>query len=218
MRSRRGGRPSLAGLLTIVIVLLATACGITTDGAPRDVEENQRELLIETRSENEPRAGNSAKIYFLAPAEQGRTSKLRAVGRDVSADAESVLTALFDGLTAEEQALGLRTAIPAGTRLNGARFLDANTLAVDVSPEFLGASGEGLTDAVAQIVFSANEVDNEAAVLLSVDGQQTEWPTGTGSLESRALTAFDYPERNPTSQPDFPSLPSPQARVVSSDG
>ena len=212
----RGARIVRVAALTVV-ALGATACGISADGAPRDIESDQQQSLVETRSANTPRPGTAAEIYLVSPSEQGRSAKLRAVGRDVNADPESVLTALLDGLTPEEQDERLRTAIPAGTRLNSAEYVDSNTLVVDVSSEFFGASGEVLTDAVAQIVFSAYGLDKDVAVRLSVDGEQREWPTGDGSLVSRDLTVFDYPELNPTSQPDYPSLPSPQAKAISSE-
>ena len=160
---------------------------------------------------NQPRPGTTARIFLLAPAEQGRTTKVRAVGRDVPSDFTEVLTALLDGLTPEDQDDRLRTAIPSGTQLHSATLVDARTLAVDLSAEFFGASGEVLTDAVAQIVFTAQGVNNEMTVMLSVDGVAQEWPTGSGSLVSRPLSVFDYPDWNPSSQPDYPSLPSRSA-------
>ena len=55
-------------------------------------------------------------------------------------------------------------------------------------------------------------------VVLSVDGMAQEWPTGSGSLVSRPLSVFDYPDRNPSSQPDYPSLPSRSADAEAPPG
>jgi spore germination protein GerM len=204
------------GLALLGVLGVLGGCGIDADGTPHDIRPDQLRPLIETPSANEPRPGTTARIFLLAPAEQDVTTKLRVVGRDVPADPTAVLTTLFDGLTPDEQNEGLRTAIPPATRLLSARFLDERTLAVDLSPDFFGVSGEALTDAVAQVVFTCAGVDNELSVLLSVAGEAQEWPTGSGLLVSRPLTVFDYPDRNPTSQPDYPALPSPGAKIIAS--
>ncbi len=199
-------RGTVLWLVTVLVVL--GACGINADRTPREITADQRQSLIDDPPVNPARPGTSARIFLLAPTEQGRTTKVRAVGRDVPSDFTEVLTALLDGLTQEDQDDGLRTAIPSGTQLRSATLVDARTLAVDLSEEFFGASGEVLTDAVAQIVFTVQGVNSEMTVMLSVDGVAQEWPTGSGSLVSSPLSVFDYPDRNPTSQPDYPSLPS----------
>ena len=206
-----------AVLRLVAVVALVAGCGINADRAAREISADQRQSLIDTLSANEPRPGTTARIFLLAPTEQGRTTKLRAVGRAVAPDPTEVLTALLDGLSQEDQDDRLRTAIPSGTRLLSAELIDAHTLAVDLSSEFFGASGEVLTDAVAQIVFTAHGVNNLMNVVLSVEGIAQEWPTGNGSLESQPLSVFDYPDRNPSSQPDYPSLPSPGAEAEPPD-
>ncbi len=50
---------------------------------------------------------------------------------------------------------------------------------------------------------------------LLVDGEQREWPRSDGSQTADPLTRFDYPERNPTSQPDYPAVPSPDPLATS---
>ncbi len=82
-------------------------------------------------------------------------------------------------------------------------------LVVNVSAPILQATGDALIDAVAQIVFTATELNGVSGVRLLVDGEQREWPRGDGSQTAAPLTRFDYPERNPTSQPDYPAVPSP---------
>lgn len=204
----------LAAALTGVL----SGCGISADRSPHVVDADQRKPLIEEVSTaGAPRPGTSARIYFLSSSEQGRSTRLQAVGRDVAQSATAqVLAALFDGLTGEEQRARLRTAIPPGTRLLSAQLADEKTLEVDVSSEFFGVSGEVLTDAVAQIVFTASRVNNEYTVRLTVEGEEQEWPIGDGSLVSRPLSTFDYPNRTASSQPDYPALPSVTATTISS--
>ncbi|MGD9702094.1 MAG: GerMN domain-containing protein [Acidimicrobiia bacterium] len=213
-------RPSHALVVTLVITLitLVAGCGINPDRTPRDIRADERRSLIDTPTANQPRPGTTARIFLLAPSEQGATTKLRPVGRDVDAEPTDVLRTLLDGLTPEDQQDRLRTAIPSGTQLLSAELVDSRTLGVDVSSEFFGTSGEALTDAIAQIVFTTYGVDNELSVLLSVEGVAQEWPIGSGSLVSRPLSVFDYPDRNPTSQPDYPSLPSPGAQAAVDTG
>lgn len=211
---RGGGIAARAGVLVVVAGLLA-GCGLSADSSPHDISSDQRRPLVEQASSGIPRPGTSARIYFLASAEQGRSTRLQAVGRDVAPVAPAqVLTALFEGLTTQERDARLRTAIPAGTKLLSTQLINETTLAVDVSPELYGASGEVLTDAVAQIVFTAHRVNNAFTVQLSVDGVEQEWPIGDGSLVSRPLSVFDYPNRSVSSQPDYPSLPSPDAQTL----
>lgn len=203
------------GASCLAAVGVLAGCGLSADSSPHDIDTDQRRPLVEQPTAGIPRPGTSARIYFLSSAEQGRSTRLQAVGRDVAPAPTQVLAALFDGLTAQEQAARLRTAIPPGTQLLSAELTNETTLAVDVSADFLTVSGEVLTDAVAQIVFTAHRVDNKLAVKLFVDGRDQEWPIGDGSLVSRPLSVFDYPSRSSSSQPDYPSMPSPGARTLS---
>ena len=124
---------------------------------------------------------------------------------DTPADA---MIALFQGPNiAELQAL-LRSAIPSGTRL-----LDVSesggALVVNVSSELQQLTGEALIDGVAQIVLTASEITGVSAVLIAIDGVPQQWPATNGVLQSEPLTKYDFPGIVLSSQPAFPSVPSP---------
>ena len=80
----------------------------------------------------------------------------------------------------------------------------------DMSGEILELAGSTLRDAVAQIVFTASELDGVRTVRILVDGQQHDWPDGTGRLQSRPLSVYDYPGLAESAQPPYPPVPSQQ--------
>jgi spore germination protein GerM len=127
----------------------------------------------------------------------------------VSSAPSNLIKALLAGTTPEDQAARLRTAIPGGTVLHTANRTSNGVVVVNLSAQILQATGDALIDAVAQLVFTATALDGVSGVRLLVDGEQREWPRGDGSQTADTLTRFDYPERNPTSQPDYPAVPSP---------
>jgi hypothetical protein len=47
--------------------------------------------------------------------------------------------------------------------------------------------------------------------LITIDGVRQQWPAGSGELHSEPLTRYDFPGLVLSSQPAFPSVPSPQA-------
>jgi spore germination protein GerM len=203
-------RSSVRALCLLVVCLAAlAACGIANDRTPRDIAPDERPDSAESTAPPEAQPGAGPNVYLLAPQAPGEPSRLRAVGREVSAAPTNLVNALFAGPTPEDQSNRLRTAIPPGTTLRTASRTSNGIVVVDVSPHILQATGDALIDAVAQVVFTATELDGVSGVRLLVDGEQREWPRGDGSQTADALTRFDYPERNPTTQPDYPALPSP---------
>jgi hypothetical protein len=196
-----------AGL--IALALLA-ACGIANDRTPRDIAPDERPDSAESTPPPEAQPGAGPNVYLLAPQAPGEPSRLRAVGREVSSAPSNLIKALLAGTTPEDQAARLRTAIPGGTVLHTANRTSNGVVVVNLSAQILQATGDALIDAVAQLVFTATALDGVSGVRLLVDGEQREWPRGDGSQTADTLTRFDYPERNPTSQPDYPAVPSPR--------
>jgi spore germination protein GerM len=120
-----------------------------------------------------------------------------------------VLDQLFKGVSTDESTR-LRTAIPNDTRLVSPPQLRTDgTLTVNVSDAFFKSTGDLQIKAVAQIVFSTTDLPGVDRVKIEVDGQSYPWPRGDGTLAEDAVTQYDYPELDPTTQPDYPPLPSP---------
>jgi spore germination protein GerM len=67
--------------------------------------------------------------------------------------------------------------------------------------------------ALAQIVLTLTDIDGVEQVAVTVDGRETEWPRGDGTLVSRPLTAFDFPGRAVSSQPDYPTIIAPADNI-----
>ena len=204
--SRRGLTASLVALL---IALLAS-CGISNDAAPRDIPEADRLTLDNSAKETSDPTRGTDRIYLLAPDAPNETQHLRAAQRDIGSSATRRLQSLFGSLTSLEVSERLRTAIPDGLELHSAVLQPSGTLVVDVSDQLLDLSANSLIDAVAQIVFTASEVDGVQRIDLVVDGKSRQWPAGDGELQADPLTVYDYPGFIESTQPDFPAIPSPE--------
>jgi spore germination protein GerM len=174
---------------------------------PRDVAANERSLTANAGSEGDEAVGTS-RIYLVAPAEAGDRSLLRSTPRDVESGATPLITSLLAGPNPDELASRLVTNIPQETELLSTRS-SGDVLFVDLSAEITELSGELLVLAVAQIVFTAAEIDGVRAVRLRVNGLDQRWPKGDGETRDGALTVYDFPGLVQSAQPPYPAVPSP---------
>jgi spore germination protein GerM len=199
-------RRRLAVALGLVVSL--TGCGISSDDAPRNVPAAEQQQLGISDDRTAGDATGTARVYLLSPEAPGQALALQAVARDVDETSDAVLQALFAGPNAAEVDSQLRTALPTGMELLSAR-IQGGTLRLDVSEGMLQLSGQVLVAAVAQIVFTAAEIDGVSSVTISVDGSPQRWPVGNGELQSAPLTVYDYPGLVPSAQPAYPAIPTP---------
>jgi spore germination protein GerM len=193
-----------------VVAIAATAgagCAIQPDSAPRDIPAEERQLdPVPSGAE----ATGQSRIYLVADEGSDGGQELRTVLRDVEPRAfEPALRALIAGPNRDERDNGMSSPLPPSTTLHSARLV-AGTLNVDISDEILDLSGTALRLAVAQIVFTASELDGVRAVRLRVDGQSRDWPDGRAELQSAPLSVYDYPGLAESAQPPFPPIPSPE--------
>lgn len=192
----------------VAIGLALTGCGISSDDTPRNVPAAEQEQLGIASDRDAGDATGTARIYLLAPELTGQALALQAVARDVNETPTALLSALFAGPNAIEVDGQLRTALPTGTELLSAR-IQGGTLRIDVSQGVLQLSGQVLVAAIAQIVFTAAEIDGVGSVAISVEGDAQRWPAGNGELQSTPLTVYDYPGLVPSAQPAYPAIPTP---------
>lgn len=195
----------LLASVALVALVAGVGCTIDPDGAPRDVAPEDRALFVVDESEGAETAGE-ARVYLVTPGDDSSSRQLRAVQRDVVLQPDPLLAVLLAGPNQTELDSRLRTEIPSGTRLLGTRTT-GETLFVDISDEILELTGEALTVAVAQIVFTAVEVPGIQTVRLRVEGEDQTWPRGDGQPRSGSLRVFDYPGLVESSQPDYPGVP-----------
>ena len=201
MTGRR--RPLLCILLTVGII----GCGIASDDGPRDIPAADQVELGLGRDSNAGAAIGTARVYFLSPEVVGQAALLESVARDVAETPTTLLQALLAGPNQTEQSNQFRTALPAGTELLDARR-QGFVLRVDLTDAVLQLSGEVLITAIAQIVFTASEIEGVRGVTIVVAGADQQWPVGSGELTSTPLTVYDYPGLVSSSQPDYPAFPS----------
>jgi len=202
---------ALLGALAVV----PAACGIPSDGRPRDIADNERLQLADTKAPDQAAsATNGPKVYFLSQGPNGE-DRLQPAGRNVPDTPTGVLTELFAGLTTKEQQLNRwRTAVPPDTKLLTPPTQETDgTLVVDLSQAFFQASGPAQINAVAQVVFTVTAIEGVQRVKILVEGQPQGWPRGDGTAQpvGEPLTQYAYPELSPDSQPDYPPAPSPSA-------
>jgi spore germination protein GerM len=192
---------------------LLSACGIPSDGRPRDIAVDERLQLADTKApEQAATTPNSPKVYFLSQGPNGE-DRLQPAGRDVVSTPSAVLTELLNGLTATEQQTNKwRTAVPPDTKLIDTPVQEPDgTLVVNLNQAFFQASGPAQINAVAQVVFTATGLDEVQRVKILVEGQPQGWPRGDGTAQpvGEPLSQYAYPGLSPDSQPDYPPAPSP---------
>ena len=179
--------------------------GISADESPRDIPPGQQVDL----GVGDSGAGETTGLARIFLIGRGDGPTLTPVARDVAESPDPLLRALLAGANTDELGLQLRTAIPSGTSLLSTR-LQGTTLRVDLSGELLQITGADLVDALGQIVFTSCEVPGVARVVVLVDGAAQQWPSADGTLQSGALTVYDYPGMVASSQPEYPAFPSPE--------
>jgi hypothetical protein len=189
-----------------VLALVMSACAITADSAPRDVSSDERDLLLTDASPAADTVGDG-RIYLVAPSEPSQQRQLRSVQRDVVARPDALLQVLLDGPNQRELDSRLVTAIPSGTTLLSTRTV-GDVLFVDLTDPITELTGEALTLAVAQIVFTASGVPGVQAVRLRVDGEDQAWPRGDGQTRQGPLRIFDFPGLVESAQPAYPAVPA----------
>jgi hypothetical protein len=199
----------LSSLLSAGLLAAAIAgCTIDAESSPRDIAVRDRGDLSINFDQPAGAATGSGRIYLLSPEVLGQPRTLQSVARDVGDTPAEATRTLFEGPNTEELQGMLRSAIPPGTRLLGVHQ-DGGQLIVDVSNEMQQLTGEALIDGVAQIVLTASAITGVASVSITIDGVAQQWPAGSGELQSQPLTRYDFPGLVLSSQPAFPSVPSP---------
>lgn len=183
-------------------LLVLASCGVQPDAAPRDLPEDERDLATDDGQTGSDASG-ADRIYLVAPGEE---RLLRSVPREASTRAE-LIEILFAGPNDDELSKQYSSFIPPATELINARP-QGQVLTIDLRGGITELSGANLAQAVAQIVYTASELDGIEAVQLRVDGAELAWPKLNGETTSEPLRIYDYPNLVITAQPDFPAVPA----------
>ncbi len=184
-----------------------TACGISPETTPRDIDE-----VTESAGAKGQTAGGDGQIFLIEPDAGGVPARLVSVQRDVDASSDlnpsAVLKALFDGPNVAEQGNNTTTVLPAELELLSwsARF--GGIVTIDLPEAFRELSGETLILGVAQIVHTVTALEGVSGVRITVGEEPMGWPDVNGQLQNDPLTVYDYPGLVRTTQPAFPAVPS----------
>lgn len=191
-------------VLACMLALLG-ACAIEPDAAPRDVPEAQRGQFNVLPTGGA--AAGSSRIFLVTAATEDAPQRLRSVLRNEPDDPLSILESLLAGPNRGEQEDQLSTFLP-----DDLEILDVQPrgriLTIDVNDAFGELSNEALRFAVAQIVWTASDIENVQRIRLRIDGQNQSWPVGDGENTDRLLSIYDFPGFVETSQPALPALPA----------
>ena len=188
----------------VMFIAIVAGCSFGPESQSQMIPESQQQNVDEATSSNEVGIG-FGRVY-LQRSESTGGSVLTGVQRNISSDPLNIVQVLLSGPTKAEQDVGLRSAIPASTEVLSARYIATDLVKVDLTDEIFKATGDDLVSSVAQIVLTLADISGIERVIIVVNGQVNEWPKGDGSLTSQPLTAFDFPDRVVSSQPDFPAI------------
>jgi len=102
------------------------------------------------------------------------------------------LQSLFEGPTGADQEVGAVSAIPSGTKLLGVKR-EGSVLNVDVSSEFeFGGGSLSMQLRVAQVIYTATQIEGIEAVRILVEGERVEAIGGEGVIVAEPLTRRDF--------------------------
>lgn len=190
-----------AAVVVVTGAALIAACGgsaggaapepTTTATAPADgTTEPTAAPTVEPSPTPPPSSDKSTlRLYFLRDGLLGVAERRVA---HTSAIATASLKELLSGPSAAEQAAGLGTAIPAGTKLL-ALSIDHGAAAVDLSDEFGGADAA----AAAEVVFTLTRFPTVRRVVLTVHGV-TFAPSGSAGPGDKGWTRADFADLQPS--------------------
>lgn len=190
-------------MLAVLCAVGLSACALSPDAAPRDLPADERSLArTQTGEGNE--AEGSDRIYLVAP---GEDRLLRSVPREADTRADLIAT-LLDGPNATEAEQQFRTFIPTTLGLNSPPRLQGTLLFLDVSDELLELTGASLSQALAQIVYTASELDGVSRIQITVNGQPQSWARPNSDPTTEPLSIYDYPGFVRSAQPALPAVPA----------
>jgi hypothetical protein len=198
-----------AALAAVVATAVLAACGVAADGAPRQIATEAMPAQIgggetTTTTTLPPATGYEEKVWVV----QGETTPrlhpitVRVAPGDPALVARELLTELIrqrgDALSTEPVP-NLRNRIPLETEVLNTTLLDDGVLLIDFNNKLAdGIEGEGLVQAMAQIVFTATEVAGVNSVRIRIGDidQAVQLEKGVNRPVLQPVFRIDYPEFN----------------------
>jgi len=187
----------LEAVVALAVVVGVAACGLSENSEPRVIAASDlpSELVDPSPSSSTTAAPSptTSQIAVYHLVQQDGVPRLIAVAREVEDPSRprERLAALLLPPTAEEQAAGILTSIPADTVLLNTQLIE-DELVVDLSRSLFDVQGEELRNAFAQMVWTATELENVVRVRFLVDGEELRAPDAAGVEQPGAVRRSDY--------------------------
>jgi spore germination protein GerM len=176
-----------------VSVLAATGCGVQVDDSPREIPASDVPPGLLSSSTTMPPDSSAVETTTQPIYLVNDSNRLVAVDRQIVSPASvgNLLAALMQGPTDEESSNGLRSTVIPQASIVGVQPV-GDTALVSVSDEFRSIPAQDQIRALAQIVFTATDVEGIQSVQVQVNQEPAEVPRGDGSVTSAPLTRLDY--------------------------
>ncbi len=176
----------VAGMLAVSVGVLASSCGIAPQPeATRLPPEDVPFGLLDEVTTTQPDVGRSVVVYLLSGG------RLLAVDRTLPREGTlaDLLTLVVTGPSESERALGITTALPAGSVATVAT--ERGAAAVDLTAAFGELRSSDQILALAQIVYVLTGQPGIGAVAFTLDGDPIEVPRTDGTASDAPLTRDD---------------------------
>lgn len=186
-------------LLLTATALLVAGCGVPTDNAPRAIDGV--EPIVGEQTGSGSASTGADRIFLVAP---GESRLLRSVPRSAGSP-RNLIEILLDGPNKEELDDQWISQIPAGTQLLDFSPQGA-VLFLDLTSELTTLPPPVQRQALAQIVYTAAEIDGVTGVQITFEGKVQALPKGNGDATTGELTPYDFPGYVQTAQPAYPAV------------
>ncbi len=178
MSGRRGPVRRL-GLALAVLVLATvgvTACGVPIQGKAQPPSRPNDQVTDVTNADHDPPApsANNVALYFV---DNERLDEINRPVNQIPSDTVAVKQ-LLSGVTADEKAAGLLSAIPPGTTALKIT-VEHGVMSLNLSQQFK-PTGNTYLQACAQIVFTVTTIPGISGVRFLVEGDPISPPTVDG--------------------------------------
>lgn len=181
--------------LALAVALLATACGVNAqDGAERVAADDVPFELLAPSTVPEPTTTTTSpdtapvELYFVLS--EGLVEVTRELRPQVSA--ARLINELGKGPTDGEASVGITTALPEGSGVDGVT-LAGGIATAELGETFLALAPERQRLALAQLVFTLTGRPGVGRVVFTIGGQPTDVPRGDGTLTSDSVSRDSYP-------------------------
>ncbi len=185
---RRSIRPSVVFGTALMIVATLAACGVPVDKGPTALSRSGVPFHLLS-----PSSPSTTTTTVPSPVEVpveiflfGPSGALVSVPRAVPTSQDllaMILSALVDGPTEAETAVGLLSAVPPQTSVLGASIGPGGVATVNLAGAFAQLVGQAQIEAVAQFVYTATALPGGSVtgVTFQIAGQPIEVPVSSGA-------------------------------------